>query len=71
MKKTYISPITKEVMINNHYSLLAGSLLNNQSEAYIPDDGSSIIDDSGTMDPEARVLNFEDDFEDEDLYDEE
>lgn len=67
MKKTYISPITEEVIMSNHYGLLAGSLLNDQSEAYIPDNGSSIIDDSGTMDPEARVINFEDDFEDEDI----
>ena len=53
MKKTYISPVAKEVKLNYQYSLLTGSLLDTNDEATIVDD-INIVDTGGLLDPESR-----------------
>ncbi len=65
MKKTYISPVAEEILLNYQLNLLTGSLLDINDEAEIVDDGGGIIDVGGLLDPDAR--SFEEDFGYEDL----
>ena len=65
MKKTYISPVAEEILLNYQLNLLTGSLLDINDEAEIVDDGGGIIDVGGVLDPDAR--SFEEDFGYEDL----
>ena len=59
MKKTYIVPVTEEIVLNYQYSLLTNSVLN------IDDDTSTIVDDvdivdvGGVLDPDAREFDLE------------
>ena len=53
MKKTYISPVSEEILLNYQPNLLAGSLIDVNDEAEIVDDGGgSIIDAGGVLDPD-------------------
>lgn len=62
MKKTYMTPITKEIKLNYQFNLLTGSLLNNDDEAII-ESGDITIDEDGSLDPEAREFDLdEEDF---------
>ena len=57
-----MTPITEEIKLNYQFSLLAGSLLNNDDEAII-ESGDITIDDDGSLNPDAREFDFdEEDF---------
>lgn len=66
MKKTYITPIAKEIKLKYQFSLLANSItlddIDNSTD--IIDDGSGIVDEGGSLDPDSRQFDFdeEDDF---------
>ena len=63
MKKTYISPVSEEILLNYQPNLLAGSLIDVNDEAEIVDDGGGeIIDVGGILDPDAHAFDL--DFED-------
>ena len=61
MKKTYISPVAEEILLNYQLNLLAGSLIDVNDESEIVDDGD-IIDVGGILDPDSHEFDFE--FED-------
>ena len=59
MKKTYIVPVTEEIVLKNQYSLLTGSLIDPVTgNAEIVDTGD-IVDTEGTLDPDARKFDLE------------
>ena len=62
MKKTYITPVAEEILLNYQLNLLTGSLLDINDEAEIVDDGGGIIDVGGVLDPDGHEFDF--DFED-------
>jgi len=62
MKKIYMTPIAQEIKLNYQFNLLTGSLLNNDDEAII-ESGDITIDEDGSLDPEAREFDLdEEDF---------
>ena len=57
MKKIYMTPVAEEIKLNYQFSLLANSVFNlDDDTSIIEDDGGSIIDTGGTLDPDAREL---------------
>ena len=61
MKKTYISPIAEEILLNYQLNLLTGSLLDVNDEAEIVDDGGGgIIDFGGVLDPDSHEFDLDD-----------
>ena len=66
MKNIYIAPVVEEIVLKNQFSLMAGSLLNNDDQAIVDLGGGpveEIIDTGGVLDPDAREFDFEDDYE--------
>ena len=63
MKKTYIAPVTEEIKLKNQISLLVNSITWDESGATDIVDAEDIIDTGGILDPDARELVLEDDFE--------
>lgn len=63
MKKIYMTPVAEEIKLNYQFSLLANSVFNvDDDTSIIEDDGGSIIDTGGTLDPDAHEFFIEDDF---------
>ena len=60
MKKIYMTPVAEEIKLNYQFSLLANSVFNvDDDTSIIEDDGGSIIDTGGTLDPDAPEFLFD------------
>ena len=66
MKKIYMTPVSKEIKLKYQFSLLANSVTLDGSDnsTDIIDDGTGdLIDTGGTLDPDSREFDFdEEDF---------
>ena len=62
MKKTYMTPIVKEIKLKYQFSLLSNSItsdLIDNNQVIIDDGGGTIVDNDGTLDPEAREFDLD------------
>ena len=62
MKKTYMTPIAQEIKLKYQFSLLSNSItsdLIDNNQVIIDDGGGAIVDNDGTLDPEAREFDLD------------
>ena len=62
MKKTYMTPIAQEIKLKYQFSLLSNSItsdLIDNNQVIIDDGGGTIVDNDGTLDPEAREFDLD------------
>ena len=59
MKKSYIAPVTEEIVLKNQISLLVNSVIIDQSGQTEIVDSNDIIDTSGVLEPDAREFDLE------------
>jgi hypothetical protein len=66
MKKTYMTPIAQEIKLKYQFSLLSNSItseLIDNNTVTIDDGGGTIVDNDGTLDPDAREFDLDDEEE--------
>ena len=60
MKKIYMTPIAQEIKLKYQFSLLSNSIPSDLIDKVIIDDGGgTIVDNDGTLDPEAREFDLD------------
>ena len=62
MKKTYMTPIAQEIKLKYQFSLLSNSItsdLIDNNQVIIDDGGGTIVDNDGTLDPDAREFDLD------------
>ena len=64
MKKTYMTPIAQEIKLKYQFSLLSNSITSEliDNNTVTIDDGE-LIDTGGTLDPDAREFDLDDEEE--------
>jgi hypothetical protein len=66
MKKIYMTPIAQEIKLKYQFSLLSNSItseLIDNNTVTIDDGGGTIVDNDGTLDPDAREFDLDDEEE--------
>ena len=62
MKKTYMTPIAQEIKLKYQFGLLSNSItsdLIDNNQVIIDDGGGTIVDNDGTLDPDAREFDLD------------